>query len=142
MKKMNNAMRGFTLIEMMVVMLIVGILFTVALPSYSSYMRQTYRSLATLELTALRQAMENYYIENLSFDGVADDINYNLEPSSLTGRYTLEISGVSGRAYTLTATKSGNEPQSLDKCGNLTLNELGERGVEGADSDYTVETCW
>ena len=137
-KVRNNG--GFSLIELLVVMLIIGILLTVAIPSYSSYIRKTYRTQAVLELMRLQLAMERYYIQKLDFSNFEDDTGYDLSPELLEGRYLLSITNISNRSYVLKAVRQ--EIQSKDNCGTLTLNQLGEKGIEDATSGYYVKDCW
>lgn len=125
--KKNSA--GFTLIELMIVIAILGILGSLAYPSYVSHMKTANRADGIDSLLALAGRMEEYYMNNDTYDGATV-----ASTSSSDGLYTLSITTMTAFAYTITAT-----PVSTDEnCGNLTLNSLGEKGTSAG----TVDTCW
>lgn len=135
-------MKGFTLIEVMIVVAIVGILAAIAYPSYREYVLRSNRSegMAMLNDAAARQ--ERYFAQSNAYVTDNDDIdNLNLRSSTAsgvtsdTGKYTLTVAG-GGGGYTLTATQAFGDTD----CGNLTLNALGARGRSG--SAKTIEQCW
>lgn len=122
---------GFTLIELMIVVAIVGILSAIAYPSYTEYVRRGHRAEAR---TGLLQAAQ--WLERAA---TATGVYPTSLPQNLTqvsgNRYNISLSG-SSAAFTLTATPKG--AQSGDKCGNYTLTNTGQRGV----STGTIEECW
>lgn len=132
------AMKGFTLIEVMIVVAIIGILAAIAYPSYQEYILRGNRSegMALLNDVAARQ--ERYFAQTNTYVTSQNDIGkLNLSgANSTTGKYALTISSpANSGGYLLTAT-----PQRTDtKCGNLTLNARGERGVS---SSTNVNDCW
>ena len=124
-------LRGFTLVELMIVIAIVGILAAVGYPAYTSSVKKGNRADGIDSLLSLAGRMEEYYLNNDTYVG-ATVANAN----SSDGLYTLEISAADGFTYTLTAT-----PVTADAdCGNLTLNSLGQKGVTAAGA--TVDSCW
>jgi type IV pilus assembly protein PilE len=136
---------GFTLIEIMIVLAIVGILAAIAYPSYEEYVKHGNRSegQALLHEAAARQ--ERYFAQNNAYITDQDDIANLALPhtedttvTSSTGKYTLTVSTEDDDGgYTLTVS-----PESFDDdaCGDLTLSAVGTRGRSG--SDKTVEECW
>lgn len=129
---------GFTLIELMIVVAIVGILSAVAYPSYAEYVRRGHRSEARAGLLQAQQWMER---------GVTATGTYPLKaafPTALTkvpgDRYDISLASADGATYTLTATPKG--AQTVDKCGNYTLNQTGLRGAKGATTGDIVTECW
>lgn len=140
---MPKTHRGFTLIEVMIVVAIVGILSAIALPSYNEYIRRGHRAEARAALLQGAQWMERAATATGTYPLTASF------PTTLTtmqsGRYTVAVasppaSAASGAAFTLTATPAGG--QVGDKCGSYTLTHSGVRGAASAASGALVTECW
>ena len=140
---MPKTHRGFTLIEVMIVVAIVGILSALALPSYNEYIRRGHRAEARAALLQGAQWMERAATATGTYPLTASF------PTTLTtmqsGRYTVAVasppaSAASGAAFTLTATPAGG--QVGDKCGSYTLTHSGVRGAASAASGALVTECW
>lgn len=130
---MQKASRGFTLIEMMIVVVILGILLSIALPSYQEHVRRGYRAEGQAFLNDVAARQERYSSQNNTYvTAIADVSNLGVDVDSTTKRYKLSLAATDG--YTLTATPTFTDP----KCGNLTLNASGVRNVTSGDKDY----CW
>lgn len=140
---MKPNMRGFSLIEVMIVVVIVGILASIAYPSYREYVLRGNRTEGQALLSEATAAQERYYAQNNQYVTATNDLGkLGLRSStatgitSETGKYTLSASSSAGDGgYTLTATQTFNDTG----CGNLTLNAMGERGNSGSRS---VAECW
>ena len=114
--------QGFTLIELMIVMVIVGIIVSIAYPSYQSSMTKTRRSDGQAALLDVMNAEERYFTENNTYSTTLADVNAS--STSEEGNYTITAAACGGgidQCVILTATPSG--VQSSD--GALTLNSLG-----------------
>ncbi|WP_457095709.1 type IV pilin protein [Lysobacter sp. P5_B9] len=111
---MRNA-KGFTLIELMIVVAAVAILAAIALPSYQEYVRKGRRAEAMQAVGEVRLALERWRAENPSYAGCTTC------PSATTATtsYTIGLSGEDAISYTLTATPAG--AQIGDRCGNLVV---------------------
>lgn len=139
MKKISmSQQKGFTLIEMMVIVAIIGILAAVAYPSYDEYVKRGNRSEGQALLSDTAAAQERYYSQNFVYiTDNADIAKLKARATSSTGKYTLSLSSeVDDGGYTLTAEEQFNDTG----CGDLTLNAVGERGITGTDK--TIEYCW
>ena len=136
----TSTARGFTLIELMITVAVVGILAAVAYPSYQSYMSKSRRLDAKISLMSAAQAMERFYTENMSYASATAGTVF--PTSSNEGHYTIGFADGSpaAEAFTLTATPVASGPQNGDKCGTFTLNNLGAQDV--ADATLSAAECW
>lgn len=142
---MRNAEKGFTLIELMIVVAVVAILAAIAYPSYQEYVMRSRRleGQSLLNEAAARQerwrAQNGGYLTTGTATQIAEKLKLPFVEKSEHGYYTLTISG-DAASYTLTAERAG--PQLADrKCGNLTLDNTGKKGL-AAGTPGTVEQCW
>lgn len=114
-----SSQKGFTLIELMIVIAIVGIISAIAYPSYQDSVRKARRGDAQAGLVEAANDMERFYTENNTYIGVA-------WPANITSDfYTLAISAQSLSAFALQATPTG--AQLSDTCGTLTLSSTGAK---------------
>ncbi len=134
---------GFTLIEVMIVVAIVGILAAVAYPSYQEHVRKTKRADAQSALMELAQFMERYYTANgryLTSTNAAPILPFTEAPKDGTSKsYNLAFAANSPTAnsYTLQATPKNS--MAGDKCGTLTLTNT---GAKGQAAGATMADCW
>lgn len=129
--------RGFTLIEVMIVVVTVAILASIAFPSYQRYVLRSHRVEAQALLSEAAARQERYYSQNNAYASTAAALNMTGNVNGLQ-YYSLTISNVTATTYTLTATAKGT--QAADKeCLTLTLDQAGTRGNTGTG---TGTTCW
>jgi len=134
--------RGFTLIELMITVAIVGILSAIAYPSYTEYVRRGHRADARAGLLQAQQWLERAATATGTYPTAALPTALSWSGDS-TKRYTIALAaGNTNAAYTLTATPKG--AQTGDKCGTYTLSNTGVRGANGktaGQSGYDPD-CW
>ncbi len=136
--------RGFTLIELMIVVAIIGILAPIAYPSYQEYVRSAKRADAETALMELAHFMERSYTSSGRYDknsaGNAISLPFNQAPKD-GGTKTYDVGFAEGSpsatAYVLQAVPTGS--MAADKCGTLTLSNTGAKG-QGAG--VTLAECW
>ncbi len=137
--KVAHRVKGFTLIELMIVVAVVGILAAIAYPSYQEYVKESRRSNARVDLLELAQFMERYHTSNGRYtasDGSAPTLPYDESPKDGSSKYyDLSLDNLAANTYTLEADPKGG--MNGDRCGTLTLTHT---GVKGADDD--VDDCW
>ena len=130
-----------SLIELMVAMAIVGILAALAYPSYQRYVARSQRNSATACLSQYAQFMERHYTTAMTYEAAPippDGLPCTRE-SDLDERYTIAVSNIAARTYTLAATPRGVQATIDAQCGTLRLTETGERSVSGAAGR---DQCW
>ncbi len=126
---------GFTLIELMVTVVIVGILGAIAMPVYSDYVRRGKVPEATTALAGMRVQMEQYYQDNRNYGSAPPACGVNA-PISTNFAYACAL-GASDQSYTITAT--GSAARGTDGM-TYTINEAGTRGSTAWG--VTSTTCW
>jgi type IV pilus assembly protein PilE len=139
--------RGVTLIELMVVVLILGIIAGVAIPSYRGYMVRSQRTDATSALLRIATAQEKFYLQNNTYAGNAvldDDPPAGLGiDGSEHGWYTLSITAADATGWTAQAATVSSGPQGDDEdCQTFTLNDRGVRTATNSGGATSTDTCW
>jgi type IV pilus assembly protein PilE len=144
---------GFTLIELMVVVTIVAILAGIAIPSYREHVKRSNRTEAKTALLEAAQFMERNRTSSnrYDFDGGGNGITVDNLPTKTVPKeggaramYNIKFVDKSPTdvAFALLAEPVANGPMAGDKCGTLTLNEQGTKGLTGAASGVTAADCW
>jgi len=128
---------GFTLLEIMIVVVIVGVLAAIALAAYQRHVVKARRSTAAVCLQERAQFMERFYTTNMTYAGAPNPAQCG---NGLDAFYTIAFSGTpSASAFTLTATPKGIQASKDTECATLSLNEKGVRGVTGTSA---ATQCW
>jgi type IV pilus assembly protein PilE len=141
-------MKGFTLIELMIAVAIVGILAAIAYPSYVEHVYRSRRAEAEATLMELAQWMERNYMLNSNYnkDSQKKDIDNTALQAPIQGRTVLSyydfafvVGTLAANAFTLSATAKGT--QANDKCPVLTLSSNGEKCAYAAVDATVAASC-
>lgn len=130
MTRIPNTQRGFTLIELMTVVVIVAILAAIAIPAYNDQVRKTRRATAKAELLDVVQVKERFHSLNGTYVGSPCGTS--------TDFYTITCPTNTATTFTLLATAVGSQTADT-RCLNLGINHQGVRTISGSG---TVADCW
>ena len=125
---------GFTLVELIIVVAIISILASIAIPAYNGYVETSKRSDGQASLMALAIAQEKYraqcpaYAQNFGTAIDCDTSTLNFSSGSESGYYTLAVTAASGATFTATATPNG-WTDSNGNCSPMSINQDGPAGT-------------
>ncbi|HHJ16845.1 MAG TPA: type IV pilin protein [Gammaproteobacteria bacterium] len=132
---------GFTLIELVIAMLIISILASIAYPAYTEQVQKSRRADCAAELTLFANEMERFATSRGTYVGGGGDfINGTCPINGGTPVYDFSVVAANGSTFSIQAAPRG--PQATDKCGILTLDNLGRKGMNGAAAGLNVQDCW
>jgi len=136
----NKTIRGFTLIEVMMVVAVLAIVVSFGLPSYREQVMKSRRAEGMGELLELADRLERFYSDRGSYEDATlgnggTDI---YRATTDKGHYALTIDAQDAVTFTISATPQGT--QAKDKCGKFTLTSLGVRSVSGGS--LSTDDCW
>jgi type IV pilus assembly protein PilE len=132
--------KGFTLVEIMIVVAIVAILAAIAYPSYLNQLQDSRRAECTGAMMSLASAMERDFSRNNTYRDITTSVpplfatTCPLDGGTVT--YNLTVATPTATSFTITAAPVG--PQAGDPCGNLTLNQQLAKGFAAG----TIDQCW
>jgi type IV pilus assembly protein PilE len=152
--KKNQA--GFTLIELIIVVVVIAILASVAIPSYTGYITDARRQGAVQEMLKIASAQEQFFMDNKAYASTLVALGYDAQPigtdangaivpaADASAMYNFDISSTttstSGviRAYTVSAVPKIAQLERDTECATLTLTEAGVKTADGALNSE----CW
>jgi type IV pilus assembly protein PilE len=147
--KSRNAQRGFSLIELMIVVAIIAIISAFAYPSYDRYVIKTKRSVAQNALLQVADRQQQFFMDNKRFAAditnlgfpanpyVIDDNGTSTVASDADAVYSLSLSNVTATTWTATAAPLNSQLSRDTYCGSLTITQTGAKSKSGASDE-----CW
>jgi type IV pilus assembly protein PilE len=140
--------KGFTLIEVMIVVVIVAILAAIAVPSYQDSIRKTRRADAKEALTRIAALQERFFFTNNRY-GTADDLG--ISAASQEGHYIIDLtapvaSAACGpvdatRCFKVTATTQGAQASDTE-CQIFSINHIGQKTANKVGGADNTDVCW
>ena len=133
----RSRIKGFTLIELIIVVAIVAILAIIAVPSYRSYLLRSHRVEAAAALLALSAAQEKFYLQNNTYTDKLDDApptGLGLQAVTENGFYDIAIDSADAAGFQATATAKGGQADD-SHCASFTIDQTGTKTATSTD-------CW
>ena len=131
---MRRTVRGFTLIEILIVIAIIGIIITIGYPSLTEYVNKGRRAEVAGLLSEQAQILERFYSRNTTYS--------NAVGLSAGNEYYTIIPTLTAQNFLLTATRRADKAMASDKCGDFTITNTGVRGIPNAAAGLTTKDCW
>jgi type IV pilus assembly protein PilE len=140
-KRENSAAKnGFSLVELMVAVAIVGILAAIAIPSYMAYTHKANRTDATRTMTLDAQGLERCYSQNFTYLTCATPaVGTTVSPQ---GYYNVTITIPNASSFTISAAPIAAPQLSDSACQTFTLNSGGTQGATDSGMNPNTQTCW
>lgn len=132
--------RGFTLLELMIAVAVVGILAAIAYPSYMEHIRKSRRAEAQGVLMDIAMRQQQSLLDARRYATTVAGLNIAV-PDQVSAHYTIEVSAPTSTGiptFSATATPTGD--QTKDKCGTLGLDQTGTKTAKKSGS--SVSGCW
>ena len=133
--------KGFTLVEVMITVAIVGILAAVAIPNYEQYARKAKRADGTASLLRASHNLERCGSNFGRYDHDNCAAARADQPSA-DGYYLITVTNATASTYSFRARAQGGQLKDSAYCQDFTVDQTGVKGVTTTNGKETVDTCW
>lgn len=133
--------KGFTLVELMITVVIVGILASVAIPAYTQYTVRAKRAAAESFIMSVANKQEQYILDARQYATTLALLNMT-PPADVSAHYNITITTdmtATPPAYTIEAAPTGSQATNDTKCGTVSINQAGTKGETGTGA---LGDCW
>ncbi len=133
---------GFSLIELLVTVVLLGIMASLAIPAYTAYVQAARRADARLALVQVSSQLEKFYSDNLGYTSNLGALGF-VSAYSPERHYTISVAGVSNSGYRVVATAVADGKQGGDvSCTSFSLDSSGRQAALDADGADATDECW
>jgi type IV pilus assembly protein PilE len=134
---MKLVSRGFTLIELMIVVAVIAVITMIAVPAYTEQVRKSRRGLGKSDLLELTQCAERFHTTNGTYAGFDAAAACDVNGKDDANTYDFTAAAITRTTFTLSATAQGGQVD--DKCGNLGINQA---NVRTHSAGTAADRCW
>jgi type IV pilus assembly protein PilE len=146
---MHGKNKGFTLVELLIVVAIIALISVIAYPSYMNYVVNTKRNAARNALLQIADRQQQFFMDNKRYAATLTDLGFPANPLVLDDQgnpadagnsqavYSVSLSDLAATTYTITAAPLNMQAKYDDKCGSLTLDQAGTQAASTGATD-----CW
>lgn len=136
-KAMYIRMRGVTLVELMIVVIILGILAAIAYPNYRDAAARAKRNEAKAALLQIATNQERFYLNNNTYTNDMTQLGFPVSDDfeTASGSYTVDVSGANAQNFTATAGYNNVDKEST-KCNSFTIDGRGQK------TSLPLTDCW
>ncbi len=149
--RLRSSCTGFTAIELLIVVVLIGVLAGMALPAYRAHVLRANRAEARAALLALATTQEKFYLQCHTYAAALDGssptscspVNLRFPETSERGYYAIEVNAATAGAWSATASAVATGPQHEDrKCRVFRLNSQGLKTARDATDASSGGECW
>ena len=145
----RTANRGFTMIELMIVVVIIGILAAIGYPSYRDYVVRTQRGMAKAAMVQVLDRQEQFFVDNKAFATDVTNLGFGANPFAIDRKgaqvatssgdriYTIQLNGATATSFTIQAVPQLKQATEDSECGTLSVTNEGVRAASGSATN-----CW
>jgi type IV pilus assembly protein PilE len=146
----RHGLRGFSLIELLTALVIVAILASIAIPTYTSQVRRSRRTEARTAVLDLASREERLFSTTTAYSNTPSDVGYGASGSTFpiavgSGYYNVSVTVAAGppAGFTVTATPIAGKGQDKDtQCASFSVDEAGRQTSKDSSSSDSSSTCW
>lgn len=141
--------RGFSLLELMIVVAIIAIIAAIAYPSYMEFVVAAKRTTASSALLQVADRQQQFFMDNKQYTNDLTNLGFATNPLVINNEgqsvasgdadsiYSIALSGVTATTYTVTAAPQKAQADRDSECASLTMTQAGAKGHTGTGDD-----CW